>query len=200
VGHLEGDKAVLDVIRGRRPPFDPSAVVAEHAALLQTYGVHEVRGDHYGGEWPAEAYRKAGIGYRPSEVAKSAIYLESLVLFSTGRVRLLDNRTLLTELRQLERRTARSGKDSVDHPPKGHDDLANAACGVLWLLAAGRRAMTAAELAEHAKLLEEASEGARGEAERAFALRNGGGSGDPLNSGFRGYGPGGWPSRFDGDL
>ena len=35
-------------------------------------------------------------------------------------------------------RTARGGKDSVDHPPNGHDDLANAACGALVLTTAQR--------------------------------------------------------------
>jgi hypothetical protein len=31
----------------------------------------------------------------------------------------------------LERRTARGGKDSIDHPPGGHDDVANAAAGAI---------------------------------------------------------------------
>ena len=31
----------------------------------------------------------------------------------------------------LDRRTGRSGKDSVDHGPRGHDDVANAAAGAL---------------------------------------------------------------------
>jgi hypothetical protein len=35
---------------------------------------------------------------------------------------------LLRELRLLERRTHRSGKDSVDHGRSGHDDLANVVC------------------------------------------------------------------------
>jgi hypothetical protein len=48
---------------------------------------------------------------------------------------LLDSQPLTVELMQLERRTARSGKDSVDHPPGGRDDHANAACGCLALLA-----------------------------------------------------------------
>ena len=30
-------------------------------------------------------------------------------------------------------RSTPSGKDTVDHPPRAHDDLANAACGALWL-------------------------------------------------------------------
>jgi hypothetical protein len=38
-----------------------------------------------------------------------------------------DHRTLYA----LERRTARSGKRSIDQPPNGHDDVINAAAGVL---------------------------------------------------------------------
>ena len=38
---------------------------------------------------------------------------------------------------QLERQTARGGRDSVDHPRGGHDDHGNAVCGALVLLAKG---------------------------------------------------------------
>jgi ribosomal protein L37AE/L43A len=44
---------------------------------------------------------------------------------------LLDNKKLISELSSLERRTGRSGRDSIDHPPGGHDDMANAAAGAL---------------------------------------------------------------------
>jgi len=37
----------------------------------------------------------------------------------------------------LERRTARGGKDSVDHAPGGHDDLANAVAGLIGMLMTG---------------------------------------------------------------
>jgi hypothetical protein len=43
---------------------------------------------------------------------------------------------LLRELRLLERRTHRSGKDSVDHGRTGHDDFANAVCGALHTMSA----------------------------------------------------------------
>ena len=46
-------------------------------------------------------------------------------------MRLPDHAKLLRELRLLERHTHRSGKDSIDHPRGGHDDHANAVCGVL---------------------------------------------------------------------
>ena len=41
---------------------------------------------------------------------------------------------LAAQLCSLERRTARGGKDSIDHPPGGHDDLANAVAGVAAIL------------------------------------------------------------------
>ena len=34
-----------------------------------------------------------------------------------------------------EGRTRSGGKDTIDHPPRGHDDAANAACGALLLAA-----------------------------------------------------------------
>ena len=55
-----------------------------------------------------------------------------------GTVELLDSKRLTMELMGLERRTGRSGKDSVDHPPNAHDDYANAACGALSLVTAHR--------------------------------------------------------------
>jgi hypothetical protein len=60
--------------------------------------------------------------------------LECAPLFARGLVRLPNHAKLLRELRLLERRVHRSGKDSVDHGRNGHDDHANAVCGVLQLL------------------------------------------------------------------
>jgi hypothetical protein len=53
---------------------------------------------------------------------------------NSKRVELLDHPRLLAQLGTLERRTARGGKDSIDHQPGAHDDLANAACGALVLV------------------------------------------------------------------
>jgi hypothetical protein len=39
--------------------------------------------------------------------------------------------TLRAQFVGLERRVGRTGKDSIDHAPGGHDDLANAAAGAL---------------------------------------------------------------------
>ncbi len=135
IGHREGARVVLDVCRGTKPPFNPSVVVAEYATLLKTYRVHSVTGDRYAGEWVRERFSQHGIQYTHSEQSKSELYMESLPQFAQGAVTLLDCQPLRVELMQLERRTARSGKDSVDHPPGGRDDHANAVCGCLTLLA-----------------------------------------------------------------
>jgi len=128
-------RAILDAVREVRPPFNPDAVVREFAGVLETYRVTTVHGDRYAGEWPRERFRKHGITYRCSEHPKSDIYRDLLPHLNAGSVELLDHPRLIHQLCSLERRTARSGKDSIDHPPRGHDDIANAVAGALLLAA-----------------------------------------------------------------
>lgn len=127
------DRAILDLVLERRPPFSPDAVVREFAHTLERYGLDEVTGDRYAAEWVRERFRVADVAYRPSELAKSDLYRELLPAMSSGRIELLDLPRLSAQLAALERRTARAGRDTVDHPPRGHDDMANAAAGALWL-------------------------------------------------------------------
>lgn len=128
-------RAVLDVLREVKPPFSPESVVEEFTTLLDTYGITVVSGDRYAGEWPREQFRKNGVDYIPADKSKSDIYRDLLPHLNSGRVELLDSPRLISQLASLERRTARGGKDSIDHPPKSHDDLANAAAGALLLAA-----------------------------------------------------------------
>lgn len=62
-----------------------------------------------------------------------------LALLNSGQVELLDDRRLVAQIRGLERRTAWGGRDSIDHGPGGHDDLANATLGAVLLATATRR-------------------------------------------------------------
>jgi hypothetical protein len=94
-------------------------------------------GDRYAGEWPREAFRKLGIEYEPSEKPKSLLYGEALPLLNAGRCELLDLPRLIAQFCGLERRTARGGRDSIDHAPGAHDDTANAVAGALVLAAGG---------------------------------------------------------------
>jgi hypothetical protein len=132
IGHVEPDGCrTVDVVRSVRAPFDPAAVVHEYAELLRRYRLRRVVGDAYSGEWVVSAFRGEGIAYRSAAKPKSVLYLEALPLFTRVEVEVPDDRRLLVELGALERRTARGGRDSVDHPRGGRDDSANAVCGLL---------------------------------------------------------------------
>lgn len=126
-----GDKttAALAAVREVRPPFSPEVVVAEFAAFFRSYGITSIVSDRYAGAWPVEAFAKHGITVVPSELSKSDVYRELLPMVMSGDVELLDSPRLKKQLGDLERRTARGGRDSIDHPPTktAHDDVANGA-------------------------------------------------------------------------
>lgn len=134
VAHREGDMAVLDAVRERKPPFSPEAVVSEFCTFLKGYGVDVVTGDRYAGEWPREQFRKLDVQYHLAEKPRSDLYRDLLPILNSGRADLLDSKTLVTQLVGLERRVARGGRESIDHAPNGHDDLANAVAGALDLV------------------------------------------------------------------
>jgi hypothetical protein len=132
VAHREEEnRVVLDAIREVRPPFSPEQVTKEFAELLKAYRIHTVTGDRYGAEWVSQSFERHGIRYETAEKPKSDLYRELLPLLNSGQVELLDNDKLKAQLLNLERRTARGGRDSIDHPPGAHDDIANAVAGVL---------------------------------------------------------------------
>ena len=133
IAHLENNVAVLDCLRAAKPPFSPPTVVADFAAVLKSYGVHTVRGDRFGGDWPLERFAEHGIHYETETRPTSDIYKEAVPLFTASRVELLDNAKLVAQLIALERRIAKSGKESIGHATNAHDDLANSVCGALTL-------------------------------------------------------------------
>jgi hypothetical protein len=136
IGHRQDDEIIVDAVREHRPPFSPEDVVVDHCAVLQAYNVTSVRGDRYAGEWPRERFREHGISYELAPKAKSDLYRDLLPVINSRRLDLLDHRKLITQLCSLERRTARGGRDSIDHPPGGgsHDDLANVVALVVDML------------------------------------------------------------------
>lgn len=132
IAHREKDgRGVLDCVREVKPPFDPAGVVAEFAGTLKSYRLSKVTGDNYGGEWPVSQFRQHGIAYVPSERNRSQLYIDVLPTINARRVLLLDNERLISQFAALERRVARSGKDSVNHPDGGHDDISNAVAGAV---------------------------------------------------------------------
>jgi hypothetical protein len=71
----------------------------------------------------AAEFQRHDIRYEPAPMDRSALYLDLLNVVNSGGARLLDVGEMLKELRALERRRGPSGRDKVDHPPNGHDDL-----------------------------------------------------------------------------
>tara|TARA_R110002124_G_scaffold239494_1_gene404677 strand:+ start:7033 stop:8439 length:1407 start_codon:yes stop_codon:yes gene_type:complete len=129
IGHKEGLCTVIDLVRGRKG--SPAEIVAEYARILQNYGIRTVSGDRYAGRWPRDEFNRHEIDYEVSELDRSALYLESLAALNSGQVELPPCEKTKRQFASLERRTSRSGRDSIDHPPGGHDDRANAVAGVV---------------------------------------------------------------------
>ena len=131
ISHREGNRSVLDCVLERKAPFNPDAVTSEFAQTLKSYRVSTVTGDRYAGEWPRERFQAHGITYQPAEMNRSELYLAFLPLLNSARVDLLDSPRMVAQFVGLERRTSRAGRDTVDHAPGAHDDVANAVAGAL---------------------------------------------------------------------
>jgi len=141
VAHGEGERIVVDAVREARPPFSPESVVKEFATVLRSYRVARVVGDRYAGLWPREQFEKRAIAYVVADKSKSDAYRDLLPLLNSRRLLLPRWERLLNQLVGLERRTARGGRDSIDHGPNGHDDIANAVALAAGLVAYARKAI-----------------------------------------------------------
>jgi hypothetical protein len=163
IAHREGRVVVLDCLRWIPAPFAPNDVCAEFARTLKAYRVHTVQADKYAGAWVEQAFRMVGIRCEQSAAPKSDLYLSLLPTINSGQASLLDDTRLVNELCGLERRTAGSGKDSIDHRPGAHDDLANSVAGVVNRLIEPQPVQWTPELVERIRT--------RGTGEREILMR-----------------------------
>jgi hypothetical protein len=142
VAFKNGNTAVLAALAEKRGG-DTESAVRDFTELLSSHGVSRVYSDRYAANWVTDAFARHGIELITSPKNRSELYLELLPALRSRQVELLDIPKLRNQLQSLERHTTRSGKDSVDHPPGAHDDLANAAAGALVMIAdADRRTVT----------------------------------------------------------
>jgi hypothetical protein len=137
IAHREGELAVLDCLLEIAAPFNVATATGDVATTLKSYGLSEVTGDRYAASWVVAEFSRHGVMYRHSERDRSAIYADALPLFTSGRARLLDNCKMISQFASLERRTSSGGRDRIDHPERGHDDVANSAAGALVMLSCG---------------------------------------------------------------
>lgn len=145
IAHRENGIVILDVLERFPAPHNPYTVVGKMARTLRRYDLDRAVGDAYSAEWSRTAFKDHGIDYRRATTSvwnegvssknriakpKSVLYSELLPRLTSGEIELLDHEILIAQLASLQRRTRSGGRDSIDHPPGGHDDCANVVAGV----------------------------------------------------------------------
>lgn len=134
IGHNEGGRVIVDLVRSRRPQFNPDEVTGQYSELLKSFHIREVRGDKYSGDWASSAFEKYGIHYERSEKTKSELYIESESVFNVERIELPSRASLIDQLKTLVRKARSGGHDSVDSDSGQPEDEANVVAGLIWLL------------------------------------------------------------------
>lgn len=129
IAHKEGRKVVLDFAKEWKSPANPHLVISDMAEELKRFDVRKVTGDNYSAEFCASSFNSNGIQYNKCDKKKSELYAELLPIICANEIELLDQPKVVNQLASLERRTRSGGKDVIDHPPGGHDDLSNAVAG-----------------------------------------------------------------------
>jgi hypothetical protein len=144
IGHQDADeRIVVDAVvdQGERPPFDPNKAVERFVRTLRDYRIARVVGDRYAGETFRRQFEAQGIAYVTANSTKSELY-EAL------EPRLNGKQLVLLDVPPLEQQFLglvwRGGR--IDHAPGEHDDYANAAAGVVDVLATAGAGVGAASL------------------------------------------------------
>jgi hypothetical protein len=135
----EAARVTVCALREWPAPFDPETVVAEAAQLLRTYGVFEAHADPYSKEWARSTFARYGIKLEQDSPSKTDLYAGLLPLLNSGRIDLLDNPRMIAQLLALDRRTIRGGRESIDHPRHGRDDIVNVVAGLARFCAPAKK-------------------------------------------------------------
>jgi hypothetical protein len=137
IGHRATDEdrdvIVIDYLRQSKPPFNPHEIIAGIAGILQNWGIRQVTGDNYAGNFVPASFAKHGIAYHPAKLSASELYIAALPAFTSGSLALLDQADVVTQLVNLRRKIGSAGKETVLHMRGQHDDLANALCGLIHI-------------------------------------------------------------------
>lgn len=136
IGHLEDERIVIDVVRSRPPKFNPDEVTAQYCELLKQYGISEVIGDKFSGDYGSNSFAKHDIGYEKSKKTKSELYLEAESPFNVERVDIPNRERAIIQLKNLIRKTRSGGKDIVDTDSGQPEDEANVMAGIIYILSA----------------------------------------------------------------
>jgi hypothetical protein len=139
IGHLLDGRIIVDALFEKKAPFQPSDAFRELAAFAGPYRITRVQIDKFAAGLVGDGLSKVGLLPEVRERSTSDVYLLAVPSFTEGAVRLLDDRQLAHQLTILQRRVGPSGKATVTHPPRTHDDLAAAVCSLVVMLATDAR-------------------------------------------------------------
>jgi hypothetical protein len=129
IAHRQGSQTIVDLVTGRKG--NPADITAEFCSILKQYKVYRVQGDRYAGAWVPTEFSRHGVTYLTATGNRSELYMTLAPALNAGRIELPPCPKLSAQLVGLERRTARGGRDIIDHAPNAHDDRANAVAGVV---------------------------------------------------------------------
>jgi hypothetical protein len=122
-------KVIIDITRRYKAPHSPVQIIGQMSEEIKRFGLREIYGDNYAAQFVVDAFKSNGIRFVKSELSKSELYCELLPRISSSQIELLDDEFLINQLCGLERRTRSGGKDIIDHPKGGKDDVANSVSG-----------------------------------------------------------------------
>jgi hypothetical protein len=131
ISHKAGDKIIIDALREVQPPFSPAAVISNVLLpLCRTYNNYRVVGDNYAGEFAQALVRGGGFNYELAKKNKSQLYVDPLLpLLNSQQITLPRDLRAVNQIASLERSALRSGREHIDHPVHGKDDVANCIAG-----------------------------------------------------------------------
>lgn len=140
IAHQNEKKVVvIDYLKEYKSPHNPLECIGDMARQLKKFAIRKVTGDNYSGEFCVQQFCNHGILFDKCKLPKSALYLEAISMICSRTVEILDDEVLIRQLCGLERKTRSGGKDSVDHPAGGKDDVANSVVGVMYCTAKRKR-------------------------------------------------------------
>lgn len=109
------------------------AVTKVYAELCKEYHIAQVTGDRYSGQWIVEAWENEQIAYIWSELTRSDLYKEAIIIVNQHMCEIIDDKILIEQIESIEHR--RVGEYfKYDHPNNKKDDEANVWAGNLYQL------------------------------------------------------------------
>ena len=135
IGHRgPDDSIIIDLVYAKQPPFNASACVAEISALARSYFCDTMTSDRYSQGFMQAELQRNGLTWQPSAHDKSGLYSIALPLFTSGKIRLVDDRATVEQFLLLERKPTSGNRDRIDARGGRSEDSANAVAGCASLL------------------------------------------------------------------